>query len=114
MRWVSRLLAILDDSRYAFRLMRKAPIVSALAILSVAVGTGVTIALFQLVNALQLRPLPVAQPQELVAIRFPHPGWYPGNWDGRYPELSYPLYEAIRARQQGFTDMFAWSPDQLT
>jgi putative ABC transport system permease protein len=101
------------DVRHALRALHRSPGFSAAAIFTLTLGIGLTVALFQLVNALQFRPLPVSKPSELVSIQFPHPGWYPGNWDSRYPELSYPLYEVIRARQHAFSGMFAWGTDQL-
>lgn len=62
--------AIGRDLRFAVRQMRQAPIVSGVALLSLALGIGANVAIFSLVNALILKPLPVYQPDQLVIIGF--------------------------------------------
>jgi putative ABC transport system permease protein len=55
----------MQDLRLACRSLVTAPIVSAVAILSIALGIGANTAIFSLVNALLLRPLPVSAPERL-------------------------------------------------
>src|SRR5204863_2708483 len=59
---------MLHDLRYGMRTLRKNPTFALVAILALALGTGANAAIFQLVNALRLRSLPVEKPNELVSI----------------------------------------------
>lgn len=56
------------DSSYGFRMLRKHPVVTVVAILSMALGIGPNVAVFSLVNAFLLRPIPVAQPERLASL----------------------------------------------
>ena len=56
------------DLRFALRQMRKTPIVSGVALLSLALGIGANVAIFSLVNALMLKPLPVDAPDRVVIV----------------------------------------------
>src|SRR5450755_154924 len=92
-----------QDLRYAFRTLRKAPLFSAVAILSLAFGIGANTAIFTLIHQLILRRLAVKDPQQLVMLagRGRH---YGGN-NGR-DKLSYPMYRDIRDKNQVFNGMF--------
>src|SRR5262245_12533395 len=57
-----------QDIRFAFRTIRKNPAVTAVAVLSLALGVGANTTIFTLLNAALLGPLPVARPSELVAV----------------------------------------------
>src|SRR5438270_13219290 len=59
---------LLHDLRYAMRILRRNPTFAVVAILALALGTGANAAIFQLVNALRLRSLPVENPHELLSI----------------------------------------------
>src|SRR2546430_10741004 len=59
---------MLHDLRYAMRILRRNPTFAVVAILALSLGTGANAAIFQLVNALRLRSLPVEKPHELVSI----------------------------------------------
>ena len=95
---------IAQDLRYAFRTLRKAPLFSAVAVLSLAFGIGANTAIFTLIHQLILRRLPVRDPQQLVMLagRGRH---YGGN-NGR-DKISYPMYQDIRDKNQVFDGMFA-------
>jgi hypothetical protein len=58
----------MTDLRDAFRALRATPVVSAIAILSLALGIGANTAIFSIVNALMLRVLPVQEPRQLVQV----------------------------------------------
>ena len=89
----------MHEIRQAFRAMRAAPIVSAVAILSLALGIGANTAMFSILDSLLLRSLPVRDPQRLVIV-------------GQLPNRTYwtnPLWEAIRDRPELFDGALAWS-----
>jgi len=102
-----------QDLRYAARLLRLNPGFAAAAILSLALGIGANTALFQLLNAVRLRTLPVKNPQELVRVKVDEPHGRSGNFSTRYPDLTYPIWEQIRDRQQAFSGVLAWAPRRL-
>jgi putative ABC transport system permease protein len=62
--------SLVRDLKFAIRQMRQTPIVSGVALLSLALGIGANVAIFSLVNALILKPLPVHEPDQLVMIGF--------------------------------------------
>ena len=89
----------MSDLRDAFRALRSTPIVTAVAILSLALGIGANTAIFSLINALMLRSLPVKEPQRLVQLLA-----------GTGPSWTNPLWEQIRERdRQIFDGAFAYS-----
>jgi predicted permease len=101
------------DLRYAARQIRLAPAYAAVVILSIALGTGANTAIFQLLDALRLRSLPVRDPQRLASLSIPKPRHRDGNFLGFPSEFTNPVWEAIRDRQLGFSGMFAWSMDRF-
>jgi putative ABC transport system permease protein len=69
----SRLDSLTKDLGYALRLLRRRPAFTAACLLTVALGTGASTALFAIVNAVVLRPLPLPEPGALVAIHDSNP-----------------------------------------
>jgi putative ABC transport system permease protein len=107
-----RLNAIDDlwrDLRYALRILRRSPGFTGAAVLSLALGIGANTAIFQLIEGLRLRPLPVSRPHELGIIQIEDASGSSGSFSGRYPHLTYPQWQRLRGMQQAFTDIFAWS-----
>lgn len=105
--------ALWQDLRYATRLFRANLVFTAAAIISLALGIGANTAIFQMLDAVRLRLLPVRDPQQLVRIKIPEPHGRTGDFNGPYADLTYPQFEQIRERQQGFSGMFAWSGDSF-
>src|SRR4029077_11008850 len=105
--------SLLQDLRYGVRLLRLNPAFAIVAILSLALGIGANTAIFQLVNAIRLRTLPVQNPQELAVVRIQDRSWASGNFSTRYSALTNPQWEQIRDHQEGFSSMLAWAPQRL-
>ena len=79
------------------------------AILTLALGTGANAAIFQLVDAVRLRTLPVKHPEQLVEISIDTNGkGRTGSFISRRPLMTEPLWRAVRERQQAFSELLAW------
>jgi putative ABC transport system permease protein len=114
-RGVALIETLLQDVRFAIRLLRKTPVISAIALLSLALGIGANTAIFSLVDSVMLRLLPVQRPQELVQVRFSSPGMSDTFVNGVRVEASRrtytnPMWEQVRDHQDVFSGAFAWSP----
>jgi predicted permease len=100
---------LLQDLRCGLRILRKNPTFAFVAVFTLALGTGANVAIFHLVNALLLRPLPVERSQELVSIGIDQHGkGRIGRKDVGRSVFSEPLWQEIRAQQQAFSNVFAW------
>jgi putative ABC transport system permease protein len=102
-----------QDLRYGARVLRLNPGFTVVAVLSLALGIGANTAIFQLLDAVRLRTLPVKNPQELAIVRIADRKWSSGRHEGRYSQLTNPMWEQIRDRQEGFSSIFAWSADNF-
>ncbi len=95
---------MLKDLRYAVRWLGRSPGFAAVAILSLGLGIGVNTAMFSLVDAVLLRPIPVQDPATLVDV-------FTSSSDGdEYATTSYPDYLDLRAQNTVFSDMIAYTP----
>jgi putative ABC transport system permease protein len=97
------------DLRFALRLLRRDKGFAIAAILSLTLGIGANTAMFQLLDAIRLRSLPVERPHELVELRIKPPASRSGSFNGRRPNLTYAQFDEIRRQQQAFSQVFAWS-----
>jgi putative ABC transport system permease protein len=102
-----------QDLRHGARLLRLNPGFTVVAVLSLALGIGANTAIFQLLDAVRLRTLPVNHPQELAVVRIADRKWSSGRHEGRYSQLTNPMWEQIRDRQEGFSSIFAWAADNF-
>jgi putative ABC transport system permease protein len=110
----TRLLGeLIADMRYGLRQLRRSPGFTAVAIITLALGIGANATIFQLIDAVRLRTLPVKDPQSLAIIHLKTDLWMQGNFNGPYPEFTYPLWQQVRKRQQAFSSIAVWSADQL-
>src|SRR5438046_5427242 len=109
MNTVTVLDAFWRDLKYGARLLRLNPGFAVVATLSLALGIGANTAIFQLLDAVQFRTLPVKDPQALVEVRLPDGTSRSGNFTGRRVMLTNPIWEQIRANQQAFAGVFAWN-----
>jgi predicted permease len=97
------------DLRYGARLMRLNPGFFTVAMLSLALGIGANTAIFQLLDAVRLRLLPVSHPEQLAELEIAKDEHCcSGNFSDRRPNFTYPQWEQIRDHQQAFSGIFAW------
>jgi putative ABC transport system permease protein len=111
--WETHLESLWSDLRFGARLLRFNPIFAGAAILSLALGIGANTAIFQLLDAVRLRTLPVKNPQELARVAIDKRTGASGGFTSRYSDLTYPMWLEIHAQQQAFSNLFAWSPTQF-
>src|SRR5215471_5901568 len=96
-------MTAIQDLRYAVRTLRKAPLFTAVAVVSLALGIGANTAIFTLINQLLLQLLPVRNPEELVLLNAV--GSHYGSNTGANA-LSYVMYTDFRDRNEVFQGMF--------
>lgn len=101
-----------SELRGAFRTLRVTPVVTLIAILSLALGIGANTAIFSIVDSLLLRSLPVERPDRL-ALLVSNPPCFAAGHDG-CSSWSYPLWEQIRERRRDlFQTAFAFRSTPL-
>ena len=95
-----------QNLRYSFRVLRKNPGFTAVAILSLALGIGANVAIFTLINALLLRDLPVPHPEHLVELYLVR--------QGHKITFSYPMFDELERGQRVFSNLIGWSGPWLS
>src|SRR6266508_2482503 len=102
-----------QDLRFGVRTLRKNPGFTLIAVLTLALGIGANTAIFSVVNALLLRPLPYRQPEQLVKVFRVQPDPAKGDLSAIW---SYPRFEMLREENQSFAEVagFNQSPYNLT
>ena len=110
-------LGLLDDLRsdvrFAFRTFRQAPGFSAIAVLTLALGIGANTAIFSVVDALMLRPLPFPEPDRLMTVTLTSPARDDRPARSNIP-WSYAKFIAMRDAQRVFSSVAAFLPTQFT
>ena len=104
MQWIEELANDLD---YAVRLLRRSPGFTTMAVASLALGIGANTAIFTLLNAVMVRPLPVRSPEELVTVGDPSRPTALREGGPMLDILSYPLYQRLRDQNRAFTGLLA-------
>jgi predicted permease len=92
-----------QDTRHAFRLMRRNPGFTLIAVASLALGLGANTVVFSVLDALLLKPLPIARPEQVYFVN-----------GTREPWQSYPNYLDLRDRNSSFESLFAYSTDPMS
>src|SRR5712692_1702469 len=96
------------DFRFAVRTLRRSPVFTAVAVLSLALGIGANTAIFSVLDKVLLRLLPVEDPERLVVLHREGPN--PQGWStstNQETVFSYPLYKDLRDRSQVFSGAIA-------
>ena len=94
-RW-SAIDRLIQDVRYGYRTLKSTPVVTAVAVLSLALGIGANTAIFSVLDTLLLRTLPVEAPRQLAML---------GTDTGRRPHWTNPIWEQIRDNRDS-SDLF--------
>src|SRR5215469_15849757 len=112
--WESILETCWQDLRFGLRMLRKSPGFTAVALLTLALGIGANTAIFQLLDSVRLRSMPVRHPQELVEVRLATGNDGMGINAGDNPQMTNPLWEELRDHQAAFSGIFAWGTDTFS
>ncbi len=106
-RLVGWLDALRADVVFGWRQLRKRPVTSSAAVLSLALAIGACTSAFRLIDALLLRPLPVASPERLYALT--RLGYWPEGKPSVSDRWEYPAFQQIRAAAGGDAEVLAIS-----
>jgi putative ABC transport system permease protein len=101
--------SLLQDIRFGVRVLARSPLVTGVAILSLALGIGANTAIFSLIDAVMLKMLPVQKPEQLMQLHIVAPS---GGGAGS-PTFTNALWEQVRDRQDVFSETTAWSTDKF-
>jgi len=107
MKWSERLWALRQDARYAIRSLRKTPSFTIAVVLLLGLGIGANTATFTVIDALMLRKLAVAHPEQLVTIG--DPAAVTASWTGspEYRYVSLPVYLDVRDHNTTLSGVYA-------
>ena len=96
------------DVRYALRGFARSPGFTTVAIITLALGIGANTAVFQLLDAVRLRSLPIQRPQELVELRIIGGNHGLGVNDNQYTYFTVPMWQEVRRHHDPLSGVFAW------
>jgi len=108
--WIT-LEQITQDLRYGFRSLRRSPLFTAVAVLTLALGIGANTAIFSLIDQVLLELLPVKHPEQLVVVA-ERGILFGGSWGDN--DISYPMYRDFRDGNQVFSGMFCRYPTSVS
>src|SRR5215467_14253606 len=94
---------VMNDLRYAFRVLCKSPGFTIVAILTLALGIGANTAIFSVIDAMLLRPLPFKAPDQIVTI------WARSRLSADRDVQSYPNFIDLREQNRSFSAMAAFT-----
>src|SRR5215469_13380087 len=103
--------AIHQDVRYGLRMLRNSPAFTFVAVLTLALGIGANTAIFSIVNAVLLRPLPFPEPDRLMFVTSMAQR---ANGTPAEGAISYPDFFDWRSGNHVFSNLACYHPDDLT
>jgi predicted permease len=107
--WENKIDALWADLRHALRRLAQKPGFAAASLLTLALGIGATISIFSLVDGVLLKPLPYANPEQIVAVAHTAPGL-----NIQEMGLSTSLYVTYSEESHVFQDIAMWATDTAT
>src|SRR5258705_12208749 len=110
--WEAMVDHLIRDARYGLRVLRRTPVFATVAIFTPALGIGANADIFQLIDTVRFRSLPVAHRQGLAEVHADGVAAF-GISANFNAQATYPLWEQIRAHQSAFASMFAWGDSQF-
>jgi len=109
-RSTNMLTDLIQDVRFGVRMLARQPGFAFVAVLTLALGIGANTAIFSLLDALLLKPLPIRQPELLVVVNIAKPD----QPERGYSVFSYPVFREMREKNTAFAGMFARSGLQMS
>ena len=100
---------LFQDLRFAVRQLVLNPAFTLVAIISLTLGIGANTAIFQLLDAVRLRSLPISNPKELAELRIVGGNHGFGVTNSQYAQLTRPVWQQIKEHHEPFSGVFAWS-----
>jgi len=104
------MVGVIQGLRYTLRQLAKSPVFTAISILTIALGIGANTAIFSVMNTVLLRFLPVPNPQRLVYCHIKNQPLSTSQTGYGDMSMSMPVFEAMRMRQEVFTDVVGFAP----
>jgi len=104
------MMGVIQGLRYTFRQLAKSPVFTTVSILTIALGIGANTAIFSVMNAVLLHFLPVPNPQQLVYFHLKNQPLSTSQTGYGDMSMSLPVFEAMRSRQDVFTDVIGFAP----
>src|SRR3974390_54667 len=109
MRWIEDLVS---DLQFALRMLKKNPVLTLTAVLTLALGIGANTAIFTLLYGLLLRSLPAANPGQLARVGVASRA-EPGDADDFGSSMTYHMLEAYREEQTSFRELSSWDNGEV-
>jgi hypothetical protein len=120
----TRLESLFQDTRFAWRTLKKSPALTFVAVVSLAIGIGANTAIFSLVDAILLRSLPVRDPQQLRLVLWTGDPRIPVHRLSGYTttvngieargQFSFPMYKLLTSSVPQFSDLMGFARGQVT